>query len=34
MEPEKHWGLYTVDRQPKRIAQQGFLNPAAPVLQV
>jgi exo-beta-1,3-glucanase (GH17 family) len=22
MEPEKHWGLYTVDRQPKRVIRE------------
>lgn len=25
MEPEKHWGLYTVDRKPKLAVQQGVL---------
>jgi exo-beta-1,3-glucanase (GH17 family) len=28
LEPEKHWGLYTVDRQPKQAMQQGL--PPAP----
>jgi len=24
LEPEKHWGLYTVDRQPKRVLHSGW----------
>ena len=29
MEPEKHWGLYTVDREPKKVVHDGstWLNP-------
>jgi len=29
LEPEKHWGLYTLDRQPKLVVQQGLPLPAA-----
>ena len=24
MEPEKHWGLYTVDRKPKRVMRELY----------
>ena len=24
MEPEKHWGLFTVDRRPKRVMEKLF----------
>ena len=24
MEPEKHWGLFTVDRKPKKVMQELF----------
>ncbi|MDH5339133.1 MAG: glycosyl hydrolase family 17 protein, partial [Rubrivivax sp.] len=30
LEPEKHWGLYTVDRRPKRVIEQGLPPPATP----
>lgn len=28
-EPEKHWGLYTVDRQPKRVVDERFVGKRA-----
>jgi hypothetical protein len=24
MEPEKHWGLFTVDREPKKVMQSRY----------
>jgi len=24
MDPEKHWGLFTVDREPKKVMQQLY----------
>jgi len=29
-EPEKHWGLFTVDRRPKRLARDLHPEPGAP----
>lgn len=25
LEPEKHWGLFTVDRKPKKVMQKLFI---------
>jgi exo-beta-1,3-glucanase (GH17 family) len=27
LEPEKHWGLYTVQRQPKQVLRDGLIAP-------
>jgi exo-beta-1,3-glucanase (GH17 family) len=29
LEPEKHWGLFTLDRRPKRVMQELYAEPAA-----